>query len=723
MFSRWIEAVLSVQSAKMPRALLFVAIPLALLLGVMAFQFTYAIPQAERGRVETVTSFRIVQAASAVAVAIRDAERGQRGFLITSRDSYLTPYENAKERLPKLMAALQDATRESPEQQQQFLRLQADIATKMNELASMITAMRQSGFESAKTLVQTDLGRNSMDAISSDLAGISDAAGARLAVHLSRTQDANRRTVAAFVIGSILSGLAFIGGVALLLYGFGIAARAERILQGTLDSVREGVAALDGAGRLKAWNAPFCRFLGIDAGALKRDETIAINLGASSDTSWFVTKINELDVAAKRTGQPVLVNHRGSRGETLELFHNRVADGYVTTILDITEQRRAEEALRGAQKLEALGRMSGGVAHDFNNLLTIIVGSLLSLRRFVSDDKTALERLNMIGIAAERAGRLTKRLLAFGRHQPLEPEVVNLDQVMHEILPLVRRAVGESVAVECVSAGGLWNTRVDPTQFRSAVVNLAVNSRDAMPDGGRLTIEVSNAALDDVCASHHAEVVPGQYVLFAITDTGKGMDAATMALALDPFFTTKPPSQGTGLGLPEVYGFVKQSGGHLKLYSEFGEGTTVKIYIPCMEQQTTGLSSRVTHLAVTGRETILLVEDDEIVRLTMASMLEELGYKVLMAENGSEAIGLLRHGADVDLLLTDVVMPELGGRKLPERLREIRPSVKVLYTSGYTENAIVHNGQLDAGVELLSKPLRPSGREGAARPHERSSSK
>jgi len=344
------------------------------------------------------------------------------------------------------------------------------------------------------------------------------------------------------------------------------------------------------------------------------------------------------------------------------------------------------------------------VAHDFNNLLTIILGNLTLLRRVVGREPKMLDRIETIEIAAERGARLNKQLLAFARRQPLEPEVVNLGQTVQELLPLLRRALGEDIVVEYVATAGTWNTTIDVAQFQSAVLNLAINSRDAMPDGGRLTIDVANCALDDLYAAQHVEVEPGQYVLFAITDTGAGMNAETLARALDPFFTTKANGDGTGLGLPQVFGFVKQSGGHLKLYSEVGEGTTVKLYLPRSLQEVTLPGPRTAVLAMTGTERVLVVDDDEVVRVTVAGMLEDLGYTVLVASSGTQVLDMLRQSVAVDLLLTDVVMPGLGGRQLADQAHLIAPSLRVLFTSGYTENAIVHNGRLDHGVELLSKP-------------------
>ncbi len=684
-------------------ALLFAAVPLVFIAGIVWFQLAKNVPDARAARANTVLSFKTIRAANAIDEAIQDAERGQRGFLITGQGSYLEPYTSAKTRLPQLMVDLQQASTASSEQQSRLLTLQADITTKMNELAATIATMRQQGPEAAKAVVNTDVGRLAMEAISADLAAIMDAADTRLNARLDRAAAAERRMTLTFVIGSIIAALALMAGAFLLARVYRRAVLSEQVLQATLDSVREGVGAFDFGGRLHAWNASFLSMLGIVEGGMRPGVPLPAGSAGANELGG---RIRELEAAAQETNRPALVEHMGDRGTSVEIFHNPIAaGGYVITLLDVTERRKSEEALRQAQRLESMGQMTGGVAHDFNNLLTIIIGSLTLLRSAVGRDDKARERIDMMSVAAERASRLTKQLLAFARRQPLQPEIINLGHVMQEILPLIRRAVGEAITVECVTAGGVWNTTVDASEFQSAVLNLAINARDAMPEGGKLTIEMGNAALDDAYAARHAEVEPGQYVLFAITDTGKGMDAVTRARALDPFFTTKPPGEGTGLGLPQVYGFVKQSGGHLKIYSEIGEGTTIKLYLPRGLGQETAQPTRATALAVTGTETVLLVDDDEIVRATVASMLEDLGYTVLLAPSGAEALAILEKGVKIDLLFTDVVMPgAVSGRHLAERAVEIVPGLKVLFTSGYTENAIVHNGRLDPGVELLSKP-------------------
>ena len=340
-----------------------------------------------------------------------------------------------------------------------------------------------------------------------------------------------------------------------------------------------------------------------------------------------------------------------------------------------------------------------------NNLLTVILGAARLLQRAAGGDAQMLQRIDMVTVAAERGARLIQQLLAFARRQPLQPEIINLGHLMTEVLPMVRRALGSKVTVEYVTSGGLWNTAIDATQFQTAVLNLAINGRDAMPEGGKLTIEVANATLDETYAANHPDVEPGQYVMFAVTDTGKGMDPATSMRALDPFFTTKPVGEGTGLGLPQVYGFVKQAGGHLKIYSEVGEGTTIKLYLPRSLGEAFAQPRHAASLALTGTETILLVDDDEIVRATVNSMLESLGYEVITAANGAAALSILENNPAIALLFTDVVMPgSINGRTLAERAAEINPKIKILFTSGYTENSIVHSSRLGPGVEFLSKP-------------------
>jgi signal transduction histidine kinase/ActR/RegA family two-component response regulator len=683
-------------------ALLVGAVPLVIVVAIVTVQLTRNVPEAQQARADTLLDFEAIRAVTAVDEAIQDAERGQRGFLITGREDYLEPYKRAKDRLPLLMQNLQTATAGNLEQQQRILQLQAHITTKMNELASTIELMRSSGYPAAKGIVETDLGRQAMTEIGADLAAISDAESARLSVRLKGASAADARLVSTFIAGSVVSLLGLLLGAALLVGAVRRATVSERVLKATIDSVREGVAAFDSRGRLRALNASFAVAMGSSA-----DMTVGSPFPAGRlDDAAMAERLRELAASSRANGRPVLSEFATANGKHIEIFHRPADDGgYVVTLLDVTERRRNEAALRQAQTLESVGRMTGGIAHDFNNLLTVIIGGLGLLRGMAGRDDRARQRIDMMMTAADRATRLVRQLLAFARRQPLRPQTINLAPVIQEALPLLRRAVGEFVTVECAVGAGLWNTTVDPAEFQAAVLNLAINSRDAMPDGGKLTIELTNATLDEAYAAQHAEVLPGQYVLFAITDTGAGMDAGTMAQALDPFFTTKPPGEGTGLGLPQVYGLVKQLGGHLKIYSEPGQGTTVKLYLPRSLALETASSLPAARMTVTGRETVLLVDDDDIVRATVSAMLAELGYTVIEAPGGTEALAILRQGEKIDLLFTDVVMPgPLSGRKLADEARKLDPTLRVLYTSGYTENAIVHHGQLDPGVELLSKP-------------------
>jgi PAS domain S-box-containing protein len=386
--------------------------------------------------------------------------------------------------------------------------------------------------------------------------------------------------------------------------------------------------------------------------------------------------------------------------------------GFAKITRDITERRRASELLRQtqnalfqAQKMEALGKLTGGVAHDFNNVLQILRGNLELLESRHGRDTWSGERLGNAIDAVDRGAKLASQLLAFGRQQPLAPVVINPARQLRALDDLLRRALGETIQIESIVAGGLWNTFVDPHQLENVILNLAINARDAMPEGGKLTLELANATLDDEYVSSVPDVSAGQYVMLAVTDTGTGMSREVMERAFDPFFTTKAEGQGTGLGLSMAYGFVKQSGGHIKLYSEIGEGTTVRIYLPRSTGTAVEAEPRSGRGLQHGDETILVVEDDLQVQLTVVELLTGLGYAVLKANDAEQALAVVASGVHIDLLFTDVVMP--GPLRSPEMAKnavQMLPGLKVLFTSGYTQNAIVHGGRLDPGVALLSKP-------------------
>ncbi len=387
----------------------------------------------------------------------------------------------------------------------------------------------------------------------------------------------------------------------------------------------------------------------------------------------------------------------------------RWRDAASALAVEAKERERVEAQLRQLQKMEAVGQLTGGIAHDFNNMLAVIIGGLnLVQRRLARGDADVGRYVEAAMDGATRAATLTQRLLAFSRQQPLQPEPLAVNDLVAGMSEMLRRTLGDEVRLETVLAGGLWKTKADAGQLENALLNLAVNARDAMPEGGRLTVETANAHLDEAYACDN-DAKPGQYVLIAVTDTGTGMPPEVAARAFDPFFTTKGVGKGTGLGLSQTFGFVKQSAGHIKIYSESGHGTTFKVYLPRLFEEAAAaeMRRRPPLDLVHGRpeEIVLLVEDEDRVRLVSADALRELGYTVIHAGSGDEALALLRIHPDVTLLLTDVMMPGMNGRELAERVQAERPAMKVLFATGYTRNAIVHNGVLDPGVNLISKPF------------------
>jgi len=365
----------------------------------------------------------------------------------------------------------------------------------------------------------------------------------------------------------------------------------------------------------------------------------------------------------------------------------------------------AEQALRQSQKMEAVGQLTGGVAHDFNNLLTIIIGNLGIAKRGVVEAR-AERALNNALVGAERAAQLTQRLLAFSRRQPLNPRVLDVNKLIVSISDLLVRTLGENIELESIGGAGLWKVEADASELESTLLNLALNARDAMPEGGKLTIETSNAYLDEGYCQQHAGVAPGQYILIAVTDNGGGMSAETIDRAFEPFFTTKEAGKGTGLGLSQVYGFMKQSEGHVKIYSEAGEGTTIKLYLPRRDGNEAAHSADEPVSSERGRaETILIVEDDDGVRQYASEILRDLNYQIIEAKDSATALRLLDADKKFDLLLTDVVLPGKNGRELATEVERRRPGTKVIFMTGYSRNAIVHHGRLDPGTALIQKPL------------------
>jgi two-component system, cell cycle sensor histidine kinase and response regulator CckA len=495
---------------------------------------------------------------------------------------------------------------------------------------------------------------------------------------------------------------------------------SEKKFQQFYDEAPVGYHELDTKGRITRVNRKELQMLGYNAGEMlgkpvwnffeEEDTTRKVILAKLSGDVSFHDTFERTYRRKDGSTLPVLVEDRVVRGKENQII------GIRSMVEDITERRRTEETLRKSeeqlrqwQRVEAIGRLAGGVAHDFNNLLMTIKGcSELLLGAFDRRDPRR-EEVEEILKAADRATSLTRQLLAFGRRQVLQPQVLDLNAVVMNMDRMLRRLIGEDVQLITSLDSDLWSVKVDPGMIEQVVMNLAVNSRDAMPNGGKLTIETTNVTHDEEYASHHVSVKPGYYVMLAFSDTGCGMDKETKSHLFEPFFTTKETGKGAGLGLSTVYGIIKQSGGNVWAYSEPGLGTTFKIYLPRVEKAAKVYKPRLKPKeagAPGGTETILLVEDEEPVRSMVSKVLQNKGYTVLEARHGNEAIEVSeRYEGSINLMVTDVIMPQMSGRELAERLTLMRPEMHVLYMSGYPDNAIVQHGVLEPGTSFLQKPF------------------
>jgi PAS domain S-box-containing protein len=498
---------------------------------------------------------------------------------------------------------------------------------------------------------------------------------------------------------------------------------SEQLARGIVDTALDAFVQMDESGTISDWNSQAEKIFG-----WSRGEALGRSLGELI--------IPEIHRAAHKSGlQRFLRTGEGSvLGRRLEIEARRrdgkeikvelsitalrrrngvVFNGFVR---DLTDKIAAEDRIRQAEKMEAVGQLTGGVAHDFNNILTVITGTIEILAEAVENDPQLAAITKMIDEAAARGADLTQHLLAFARKQPLQPRETDLNTLIIETAKLLRPTLGERIEIESVFEDEACLANVDPNQLATAILNLAINARDAMPDGGKLILETASAVLDENYASRHSEVRPGRYALLAVSDTGTGIPAAILDKVFNPFFTSKEPGKGTGLGLSMVYGFVKQSAGHIKIYSEEGHGTTIKIYLPPGTGASLAPEAAIAPAIQGGHETILVVEDDKLVREYVLTQLRSLGYVTLDAANGAEALAIIAAGNQFDLLFTDVIMPgAMNGRQLATEVQKSKPGLKVLFTSGYTENAIIHHGRLDTGVLLLAKPYRKSDMAGMIR--------
>ena len=671
----------------------------------------------DRGRLARLQAGAALQ----VLLAAQDAETGQRGFLLTGRAYYLDPYHHATARMSQVLDRLGELGKDTPWLRDEAAPLRELVPRKMAELEETVALARAGKDQDAVDLVLTDDGKALMDDIRATVQRIVDRAeaerGAEVSSVMARQRLASIGMQAAAALGVLLLGLAvlalLLGRARLLDTG-----RREQLLAAQLhaavEHVRDGVAVFGPDERLVLRNSRFARTAGLAPDLVRPGVTLAALAAAQ--------RLDPPLLSDPRPGDTPAVAEAQQDGRRLEIWRTAMPDGgQMVAVADISRRVQAESLARQAQKMEVLGQMTGGVAHDFNNLLQVVSANLELVSKHLAKrdgagrdcgDGWLHARLDAARAGVARGARLTRHLLAFARRQPLAPEPLDPARVLMGIEDMLRRTLGEAIAMELVVGGGLWAVRADPGQLENALLNLVVNARDAMTgaDGdrtGRLTVEVANASLDEEYAARAAEVTPGQYVMFAVTDTGCGMTPEQLRRATEPFYTTKGEGQGTGLGLSMVFGFAKQSEGHFQLYSEPGRGTTARLYIPRTAAAVRAPAPEPAAVAPGQGELVLLVEDDPGVRQVAGDALASLGYAVLAAADAETALRMLEGGARPDVLFTDVVMPgPLSSRGLAERAQRMLPGVAVLFTSGYTQSSIVHNGELDPGINLLSKPWR-----------------
>jgi PAS domain S-box-containing protein len=671
---------------------------------------------------------------SEMRLLFRRAEGAARGFALSGNTGLSDEYRDVLSKVDPSFAALKAMMTDNPAQVHLLEATQALSAQRLSVTTELVRLKAAHDTDSISALLTGGEGRALMRALDSNFDQLTAAEQKLLAVRV-----ADSRRTGALLLSVNLSGTSLIMLLVVILVLTArrthrqlqatVAERTEHlasaheevrqsasILQSTFDSMAEAVVVTGTAGEIVLSNPAAGKMLGMQPGLNVRtlDER---NLIYQNDGTTPLSK-DDLPVVRALRGdefaeREIVVRPRGETATRHLVVSGRplhdasgAVSGAALVYHDITASRETERKLQQTQKLEAIGKLTGGVAHDFNNMLTVITGMTEALADRLKDQPDLVAVARLIDDAATRATDLVKHMLAFARKQPLQPRNVNINDAVGEIAKLLRPTLGEQIEIETILREDLPLSHIDPSQLANALINMAINARDAMPNGGKLLLETSNVALDDSYARSNPDVQPGTYVMLAITDTGTGMPQAVQEKAFEPFFTTKEVGKGSGLGLSMVYGFVKQSGGHIKIYSEVGHGTSIKLYLPPAQGQ--AISAHALALPDSGgSETILVVEDDSLVRSFVVSQLQSLGYRTLVAADSKEALAHLERGASFELLFTDVVMPGgMTGRELAEAIQKERPAIKVLYTSGYTDNSIVHHGRLDEGVLLLTKPYR-----------------
>ena len=691
-------------------------VAILLVIGAVTWERFSAVQAA---RFWTLHTYQVLDNIQSLDLALQDAESGQLGFIVTGNEDDLAPYLAALDRIGSSQARLQSATADNPVQQERSRTLADAVQHRLAVMAQAVQARRDGGIEKARSIIASDAGRALTRRIDATLAAMTAEEQSLLTQRLAQFDSRALWVRGLIVFGGLLAVGSLLWAARLLNQAWSRSYRVEaeqrtlaERLRVSLDSLSQGVGVFEADGSLVNWNECFQVLLDLPKAMVRAGMPYTGLVDYAAETGGLqLETADQIKHGPAVPGDPITYECTRSNGHHLELRRTPTPNGgFVLTISDMTKRVQAEAVLRESQKMQAIGQLTGGIAHDFNNLLTVILGNLELTRTRMDRADPLQTRIERATWAAQRGATLTSQLLAFARKQPLMPAPINLTATVPDMIPLLRRTVGEHIDVRSVEPAGLWPAMADAAQLENALLNLALNARDAMPGGGRLTIELANKVLDEPYARSHAEVTPGDYAMLAVSDTGHGMTQDVLARVFEPFFTTKPDGKGTGLGLPMVFGFVKQSGGHVNIYSEPNEGTTVRLYLPravgagAAAPQRNGAPIDLPR----GSATILVVEDEPTVREIATAILGDLGYRVLEAADGEEGLRVFgAHAADIDLLLTDIVLPgKIRGREMAERIGQIRPEVKVVFMSGYTENSIVHHGRLDDGVSLIGKPFK-----------------
>ncbi|MDN4982514.1 CHASE3 domain-containing protein [Bradyrhizobium sp. WYCCWR 13022] len=686
----------------------------------------------------------VLKKISDLRVLIRRAESAARGYEIYRSSSFNDEFQAVRAQIAPALADLKRNMRDNPDQTA-LIEGTEPLALRRVEIAAEAMRLRAANdADGIAALNGKAEGRGLMDTVMGNLDRLS-AGEERLLT--ARSQD-SRRT------GIVLLGIDVAGALLILLLVVIVtresqrtkstlyetqaakevleAAVAERtehlvtahdelrlsvnVLQSTFRSMAEAVLVIDAEGTVLLSNPAAERMLlhrtGMSLGNLRALSDVFHGDGVTPLGSDELPSVRVLRGDEFEDLEMIVRPHSGNNVRHLMISGRPMRDGQgnisgaVLVYHDATSSRETERQLHQSQKLDAIGKLTGGVAHDFNNMLTVISGNTETLVARLKDQPELQRTARLIDDAAERCAELIQHLLAFARKQPLQPRDVEINSAIADIAKLLRPTLGEQIQIETALQQGPMTSHIDPSRLTNAVLNMAINARDAMPNGGKLLLETRHVVLDEAYAQVNPDVRPGAYVMLAVSDTGTGMPQSVQEMAFEPFFTTKEVGKGSGLGLSMVYGFVKQSGGHIKIYSEEGHGTTIKLYLP-PGQGVTEATSSIAPQAEGGAETIFVVEDDNLVRNFVTAQLQSLGYKTVSAGDSRAALQMIEAGQAFDLLFTDIVIPGgMSGRVLAEEVAKRRPGVRVLYTSGYTDNAIVHHGKLDDGVMLLTKPYR-----------------